>query len=64
MSHKDLVAKVKCLLDRLWQCRKESGDEQEVVHDDVAVEARQLPRDGILAALDEAISGRASRDAK
>jgi HEAT repeat protein len=55
MGHKDLVAKLKCLLDRLWQCRNDSSDEREAIYDEVLAEARQLPRDGILAALDEAI---------
>lgn len=43
------------LLDRLVRSRRLSIEDQEVIGDEVATEARQLPRDGILDAVDKAI---------
>ena len=54
-TSKELTTRIKTLLDRLVQSRQLSNDDQEVIGDEVAAEARELPRDGILKALDKAI---------
>jgi hypothetical protein len=51
----NLVTHIRSLLDRLAASRRLSNDEQEEVGDEVATEARSLPREGILEALDQAI---------
>ena len=51
----NLVNRIRGLLDRLVACRRLDSDEQEVIGDQVAVEARALPRQGIMEALDKAI---------
>ena len=50
-----LALRIRGLLDRLVACRQLSTDEQEIVGDEVAAEARILPREGILEAIDTAI---------
>jgi hypothetical protein len=52
---KELTTRIRELLDRLVQSRRLDNDGQEVISDEVAAEARELPRDGILDALDRAI---------
>jgi hypothetical protein len=52
---KNLALRIGGLLDRLVACRQLSTDEQEIVGDEVAAEARILPREGILEAIDTAI---------
>lgn len=52
---KNLTSHIRGLLDRLVACRQSSNDEQELVGDEVMAEARMLPREGILEALDKAI---------
>lgn len=54
-ASKELTARIRTLLDRLVQSRRLPNDDQEVIGDEVAAEARELPRDGILDALDKAI---------
>ena len=49
------VTRIRGLLDRLVASRDLYEDEQEVVHDEVAAEARELPRERILEALDKAV---------
>ena len=58
---KTLVTRIRGLLDRLAACRRLSTDDQEVVGDDVAAEARTLPREGLLEALDKAIGSSKNR---
>jgi HEAT repeat protein len=58
---KTLVARIRGLLDRLAACRRLSNDDQEVVGDEVAAEARTLPREGVLEALDKAIGSSTKR---
>lgn len=58
---KTLVARIRGLLDRLVACRRLSNDDQEVVGDEVAAEARELPRDGVLEALDKAVGSSKKR---
>lgn len=58
---KILVTRIRGLLDRLVACRRLSNDDQEVVGDEVAAEARTLPRDGIVEALDKAIGSSKKR---
>jgi HEAT repeat protein len=55
MPPNPLVAQVGGLLDRLVACRRQDNDEQEAVCDEVAAEARALPREGLLEALDIAV---------
>ena len=52
---KNLASRIRGLLDRLVACRQLSTDEQEIVGDEVMAEARMLPREGILEAIDTAI---------
>ncbi len=54
-TSKELTTRIRRLLDRLVQSRRLDNDGQEVIGDEVAAEARELPRDGILDALDKAI---------
>ncbi len=54
-TSKELTTRVQMLLDRLVKSRHLSNNDQEVIGDEVAAEARELPRDGILDALDKAI---------
>lgn len=49
-----LVTRLRGLLDRLVASRDLYEDDREIVCDQVAAEARELPRDGILEALDKA----------
>lgn len=51
----NLTSLIRELLDRLVACRQLANDEQEVIGDEVMAEARALPREGILEALDKAI---------
>src|SRR5262249_10939562 len=51
----NLVARIRGLLDRLVACQRLGSDEREIAHNEVAAEARGLPREGILEALDQAI---------
>ena len=58
----NLTSHIRALLDRLVACRQLSNDdEQEVVGDEVMAEARILPREGILEALDKAIGSSKQR---
>jgi len=50
-----LVRTIRGLLDRLVRSQRLSGDDQEVVYDEVAEAVATLPRDGILEALDRAV---------
>lgn len=59
-ASKELTTRIRTLLDRLVQSRRLANDDQEVIADEVAAEARELPRDGILDAMDKAI-GRNTR---
>jgi hypothetical protein len=52
---KALVARVRTLLNRLVECRRQENDDQEVVHEEVAAEVRTLPREGLFEALDKAV---------
>ena len=56
-----LISQVRGLLDRLVACRRQDNDEQEVVGDAVATEARALPREGLLEAFDKAIGSSKKR---
>ena len=47
---KTLAIRIRGLLDQLVACRHLSNDEQEVVMNEVAAEARKLPRQGVLEA--------------
>ena len=58
---KNLVSQIRDLLDRLVDCRRLDNDEQEALHDQVAVEARALPREGLMEALDKAIGSSQKR---
>jgi len=58
---KNLVIRIRGLLDRLAASRRLSNDEQEVVGDEVAAEAHALPREGVLEALDKAIGSSKKR---
>ena len=51
----NLTSRIRGLLDRLVASRQLSNDEQEIVCDEVMAEARTLPREGILEALDKAV---------
>ncbi len=50
-----LVRAIRKLLERLVKSERLSNDDQEVVHDEVAAAVASLPREGILAALDQAV---------
>jgi len=50
-----LISTLSELLDRLTSSRKLSNDEQEVISDEVSAEAKKLPSDGFLEALDAAV---------
>lgn len=52
---RNLTSLIRELLDRLVACRQLTNDEQEVIGDEVMAEARALPREGLLEALDKAI---------
>lgn len=54
-TSKELTTRIRTLLDRLIHSRRLDNDGQEVIGDEIAAEARTLPRDGILDALDKAI---------
>jgi hypothetical protein len=54
-QHMNLVARIRGLLDRLVACERLGSDEREIAHNEVAAEARGLPREGILETLDQAI---------
>ncbi|MEN1679140.1 MAG: HEAT repeat domain-containing protein [Planctomycetota bacterium] len=58
---KELRTRIRKLLDRLVQSRRLSNEDQEVIGDEVAAEARKLPRDGVLDALDNATGRSESR---
>jgi hypothetical protein len=58
---KELTIHIRTLLDRLAQSRRLDSDEHEVVAEEVAAQARELPRSGILSALDQAIGHSKSR---
>ena len=58
---KTLVTRIRDLLDRLVACSELSNDDQEVVADAVAAEARTLPREGVLEALEKAIGSSKKR---
>lgn len=60
-ASKTLVTRLRGLLDRLAACRRLSNDDQEVVGDEVAAEARTLPCESILEALDKAIGSSKKR---
>jgi HEAT repeat protein len=51
----NLVNQIRGLLDRLAASRGLDNDDQEVVADEVAAQARALPREGVVEALDKAI---------
>ena len=57
----NLTSRIRKMLDRLVACLQLSTDEQEVVGDEVMAEARTLPREGILEALDKAIGSSKTR---
>ena len=54
-ASKDLTERIRTLLERLVQSRRLSNDDREVIGDEIAAEARELPREFILDALDKAI---------
>ena len=56
-----LATRIRGLLDRLVASRALDGDEQEEILDEVTTEARQLPREGVLEALDKAIGSSRQR---
>lgn len=60
-TSKELTARIRKLLDRLVESRRLGNDDKEVEHDEVTGEARELPRNGILKALDQAIGRSKSR---
>jgi HEAT repeat protein len=60
-SQEILVSQIRDLLDRLVACRRLDNEGQEVVCDAVTVEARALPREGVLEALDKAIGSNRKR---
>jgi len=57
----DLARHIRELLDRLVASRGLSKDEQEEVGDEVMLAARELPREGVLEALDQAIGSSKKR---
>lgn len=57
----NLASRIRALLDRLVASRNLTTDEQEEVCDEVMAEARTLPREGILEALDKAIGSSKKR---
>jgi HEAT repeat protein len=57
----NLVHRIRGLLDRLVDCRRLDNDNQEIIGDEIAVEARALPREGIVEALDKAIGSSKQR---
>lgn len=56
-----LVTRIRGLLDRLVASRSLDNDEKELVIDEVAAEARALPRERVLEALDKAIGSGTKR---
>lgn len=58
---KTLASRIRGMLDALVACRQLSTDEQETVGDQVLAEARDLPREGVLEALDKAIGSSVKR---
>jgi hypothetical protein len=60
-ADKNIVAKLRELLDRLADSRKLSNDEQEQIHDAVIAETRSLPCDCFLDSLDGAVGKSKSR---
>ena len=54
-ASKDLTERIRTLLERLVQSRRLSNDDREVIGDEIVAEARELPREFILDALDKAI---------
>lgn len=57
----DLADRIRGLLDRLVASRRLDNDDQEAIGDEVAAEARVLPREGIMEALDKAIGSSRQR---
>lgn len=62
-ASKELTARIRTLLDRLVRSRWLDKDKREVIGDEVAAAARELPREGILGTLDKVI-GRSKRRRK
>jgi HEAT repeat protein len=60
-EQKILVSRIRGLLDRLVASRQLTTDEQEDIGDEVMAEARDLPREGVLEALDKAIGSSKKR---
>lgn len=60
-ASKELTTRIRKLLDRLVESRRLGNDDREPIHDEVAGDARELPRNGILQALDQAIGRSKSR---
>jgi hypothetical protein len=56
MSDSELTRRVRRLLERLAESEQSSKDERERVANEVAAEARTLPRDGVLGAIDRAVA--------
>lgn len=54
-TSEELTTRIRALLDRLVQSRCLDKDDREVICDEVAAEARKLPREGIVPALNKAI---------
>ena len=57
----NLVNRIRGLLDRLIASRQLDNDDQEAIGDEIAVEARALPREGVMEALDKAIGSSRQR---